>query len=192
MWRCKGQRYHDGLWPLAEHHMSQTITWYESAPGPLFWLQSSPAGSVGDLRLSAVEVGAQCQVYLRMWREAVVIGCWESLCGRSCTEAPGPVSYVHFPHCSLLVVIPFETIWGRSAENTVCRVCVELVYMVATCVYVSTAVYSCQCACVSVLFVCIFQSVTLKESDSGAWENVSAVCLLNWVSPLTLCWSCRH
>lgn len=30
MWRCKGQHYHDGLWPLAEHHMSQTITWYDS------------------------------------------------------------------------------------------------------------------------------------------------------------------
>lgn len=33
MWRCKGQRYRNGLWPLAEHHMSQTITWYESALG---------------------------------------------------------------------------------------------------------------------------------------------------------------
>ena len=69
----------------------------------------------------------------------------------SCTEAPGPVSYVHFPHCFLLVVILFETIWGRSVENTVCRAGVHGGYMwlyVYSCVLVSV--------CVSLCFLSVF------------------------------------
>lgn len=159
MWRCKGQRYHDGLWPLAEHHMSQTITWYESVPGPLFWLQSSPAGSVGDLRLSAVEVGAQCQVYLRMWREAVVIGCWESLCGAA----------LRLLGLCLMCIFPtvFCLLWfclRQSGEDLWRTQCAELVYMVATCGYMSTAVYSCQCVC-----LCVFCLYFPESQPKGVW-----------------------
>lgn len=75
-------------------------------------------------------------------------------------------------------------ICGEHSVQSWCTWWLHVVICLQLCTRVSV--------CVSVFFVCIFQRVSLKESDSGAWENVSTVCLLNWGSPLTLCWSCRH
>lgn len=118
MWRCKGQCNCDGLCPLAERHVTDNhLIWIST--GPLFWLPSSPACSVGDLQPRTAEVGAQCQVDLHVCGKLVVIGLWESLFGSSCTEAAEPVSVVKFQEW-----FSFETVWMVCRKQRAGCVCV--------------------------------------------------------------------
>lgn len=126
MWRCKGQRRRDGLLAFgwAPHVTDDHLIWFS---GPLPRPRSSPARSVGDRRLSAAEVGAQCQVYLRMWREAVDIGCWESLCGWRHTEDPELVSYEHngkFAAALCLLWFNFKAACGKNLRKSQRAYCV--------------------------------------------------------------------
>lgn len=128
---------------------------------------------MGDRRLSAAEVGAQCQVYLRMWREAVDIGCWESLCGWRRTEDPELVSYEHngkFAVALCLLWFNFKAAHGKICGNHSVRI-----------VFFTPAVSSaCMHTCCLRACACAFQSFYLcfpeiSDSDSGDSENTKAL-----------------
>lgn len=127
---------------------------------------------MGDRRLSAAEVGAQCQVYLRMWREAVDIGCWESLCGWRRSEDPELVSYEHngkFAVALCLLWFNFKAAHGKICRNHSVRI-----------VFFTPAV-SAACMHTCCLRVCVHISELLSvfsrdsESDSGDSENTKAL-----------------
>lgn len=186
MWRCKGQRYRNGLWPLAEHHMSQTITWYESA-------LSHYSGS-NRLLHALWEICDWVQ-----WRLVHSVKC-TYVCGGGLLPLAAESHYVAGSALRLLSLVSyednwkfttvlcllwfsFETLCGRSVENTVCSLCVSTVCSARVHVYVHREtclrVYGrfLVSACVCVLFVCIFQRVILKESDSRDGENATDVSL---------------
>lgn len=158
MWRCKGQCYRHGLWPLAEHHMSQTITWYESA-------LDHYSGSHPLLR-ALWEI---CD-----WAQQRSVRCVKCtcICGERLLGVAALRLLSWFPKSRTEITAALCLMWISLV--TMCRQClsVHLQYLVLGNMYGSVHNTVCMCVC-SCLHVPAFPRVIL-----GKGEYVSGVFVL--------------